>query len=53
MKQGTPSGFSSRGASMRNLAMNVALMALLTGLFLWSVAGNAIENIRSAIEKRT
>jgi hypothetical protein len=32
--------------------MNAALMALLTGVFLWSVAGNAFDTIRSAIEKR-
>jgi hypothetical protein len=52
MKQAIPSSFSRRRSAMHSVAMNAALMALLSGVFLWSVAGNALENIRSAIERR-
>ena len=51
MRYATPSRFSPRRSTMRTVAMNAILMALLTGVFLWSAAGNAVENIRSAIER--
>ena len=51
MKKETLSGFSPRRRVMRNAAMNAGLVALLAAVFLWSVAGNALENIRSMIEK--
>jgi hypothetical protein len=31
--------------------MNAGLMMLLAGVFVWSVAGNAIDTIRHAIER--
>ena len=35
--------------AVRAAAMNAGLLLLLAGVFLWSVAGNAIENLRGLI----
>ena len=48
MKEGTLSHISQRRGAMRGVAMNAALLALLSGVFLWSAAGNAFDNIRGA-----
>jgi hypothetical protein len=37
---------------MRTAAMNAGLIIVLAGVFLWSVAGNAIDTVRHAVEKR-
>lgn len=46
------SGFSPRRGALRSIVMNAALVILLAGVFLWSVAGNAIDHVRASIEKR-
>lgn len=45
------SGFSLRRSNLRNAAMNIVLVMLLAGVFLWSVAGNAIDTFRASIER--
>ena len=45
MKEGTLSNFSRRRGRVRGIAMNTGLMALLAGVFLWSAAGNAVEQV--------
>jgi hypothetical protein len=52
MNNVTSSGFPPRRSTMRAMAMNTALVMLLAGVFLWSVAGNALNQIRSAVEKK-
>ena len=48
MKEGTLSNLSRRRGTVRGIAMNAALLALLVGVFLWSAAGNAVEQVRDA-----
>ena len=51
MKEATLGNLSRRRGKVRGIAMNAALMALLAGVFLWSAASNAFENVRSTVEK--
>lgn len=43
---------SPRRGALSSIAMNVVLIMLLAGVFVWSAAGNAIDQIRASIEKR-
>jgi hypothetical protein len=47
------SGFSPRRGTLRTIAMNAVLVMLLAGVFVWSAAGNAIDHMRTVIEKRS
>ncbi len=46
MKQATQTTtFAPRRGPAQNLAMNAALMVLLAAVYLWSAAGNAVEQV--------
>jgi hypothetical protein len=52
MTRKASSSIAPHRSAMRDVAMNMALVMLLAGVFLWSVTGNAIDQLRAAIERR-